>query len=110
MLPHVLGVISSLVSLKLAMATVPPNQRVLAASLKMKDSEVPVTSGTAPFTISFNGALAETYYMIFGDLKNTEQVPLVVGHGGGGTHHYLASRKRLLSYRECTATASTGLD
>ncbi|KAJ7922507.1 Alpha/Beta hydrolase protein [Mycena leptocephala] len=48
--------------------------------------------GKAPFTISSNGASAETFYTVFRDLQNSKQVPLVVAHGSGGTHHYLKSR------------------
>ncbi|THU80841.1 proline-specific peptidase [Dendrothele bispora CBS 962.96] len=54
-----------------------------------------MVSGKAPFTVSSNGALAETFFMVFGDLRSAEQVPLVVGHGGGGTHHYLKSLSQL---------------
>lgn len=60
-------------------------------SVEFGNLDIPVTSGRAPFTVSSNGALADTYYVIFGDLSSENQVPLVVGHGGGGTHHYLAS-------------------
>ncbi|KAJ7577484.1 proline-specific peptidase [Mycena floridula] len=52
-------------------------------------------SGKAPFIIPSNGALAETFYTVFGNLETSEQVPLVVGHGGGGTHHYLKSLSKL---------------
>ncbi|KAL0577437.1 hypothetical protein V5O48_004547 [Marasmius crinis-equi] len=55
----------------------------------------PTKSGKAPFIIKSNGATAETFYMVFGDLRTTEKVPLVVGHGGGGTHHYLKSLSQL---------------
>ncbi|KAL0571022.1 hypothetical protein V5O48_010943 [Marasmius crinis-equi] len=55
----------------------------------------PTKAGKAPFTISSSGAAAETFYMVFGDLHTAEKVPLVVAHGGGGTHHYLKSLSRL---------------
>ncbi|THU98093.1 proline-specific peptidase [Dendrothele bispora CBS 962.96] len=55
----------------------------------------PTKSGKAPFTISSNGVLAETFYVVFGDIYSTEKIPLVVGHGGGGTHHYLKSLSQL---------------
>ncbi|KAE9410795.1 proline-specific peptidase [Gymnopus androsaceus JB14] len=49
----------------------------------------------APFTISFNGVPAETWYTVFGDLESTNQVPLIVAHGGAATHHYLTSLSQL---------------
>ena len=52
----------------------------------------PSTEGKAPFVIPSNGALAETWYIVYGDLKESTQVPLVVAHGGGATHHLLKTR------------------
>jgi len=58
-------------------------------------SILPNVSGKAPFTIIFNGVPAETWYTVFGDLENTNQVPLIVAHGGAATHHYLTSLSQL---------------
>ncbi|KAF5350194.1 hypothetical protein D9758_007821 [Tetrapyrgos nigripes] len=71
--------------------------QVLAAQVPLTVSNfmVPTRTGRAPFTISSNGEEAETFFMVFGDLQSSERVPLVVSHGGGGTHHYLKSLSRL---------------
>ncbi|KAK7028391.1 proline-specific peptidase [Favolaschia claudopus] len=51
--------------------------------------------GRAPFTLPFDGTRAETFYTVFGNLKTSQQIPLVVCHGGRATHHYLKSLSQL---------------
>jgi proline-specific peptidase len=46
------------------------------------------TEGTIPFIV--DGETYQTYYRVFGDLKNASKLPLIVCHGGPGlTHDYL---------------------
>ncbi|KAK7039401.1 proline-specific peptidase [Favolaschia claudopus] len=52
-------------------------------------------SGRAPFTLPFDGTRAETFYMVFGNLQTSQQIPLVVCHGGRATHHYLKSLSQI---------------
>jgi len=54
-----------------------------------------MTSATAPFTdgkidFKYQGETFQTYYKVFGDIKNSTRLPLIVLHGGPGlVHNYL---------------------
>lgn len=66
--------------------------------IHMSHSNAPSTEGEAPFTISGIDQPCKTWYQVHGDLKSSDQVPLVIVHGGPGfSHDYLKSLSALTS-------------
>ena len=59
----------------------------------MANPKATVQEGTLPFT--YEGETFQTYYKVFGDLKNSTKTPFVVLHGGPGLIH-----KYLLPYSD----------
>ncbi|KAI0659251.1 proline-specific peptidase [Cubamyces menziesii] len=50
-----------------------------------QSKNVPIQDGTIPFT--YKGETYQTYYKVFGDLKNRTRTPLIGLHGGPGLVH-----------------------
>ncbi|KAG4442476.1 hypothetical protein IFR05_002078 [Cadophora sp. M221] len=57
-----------------------------------------ITEGTIPFSAPGTDKLCETWYKLFGSLKTTSRIPLVILHGGPGlSHDYLLPLQELWS-------------